>query len=56
MYKTLTCQNCGNKFVWSAEEQEVYKNRGLAEPDYCPICRGMMEARERDESRKKYER
>ncbi len=55
-YLTLKCKNCGNNFVWSSEEQALYQQRGLSEPEYCPICRGIMEARERDSARKKYER
>ncbi|MFH1244234.1 MAG: zinc-ribbon domain containing protein [bacterium] len=51
-YKTLKCQNCHNSFVWSGEEQELYAKRGLETPDYCPICRGIIEARERDSARK----
>lgn len=55
-YKTIKCENCGNNFVWSVEEQELYTKRGLEEPKYCPICRGIIEARERDNNRSKYER
>lgn len=56
IYQTLKCANCGNNFVWSGEEQELYKQRGLPKPEYCPICRGIMEARSRDNARNKYER
>ncbi len=42
--KVLVCQECGNEFVWSKEEQELYQKRNLSEPKYCPICRGMKEA------------
>lgn len=55
-YKTLKCQNCQNQFVWSSEEQELYKKRTLPEPIYCPICRGIIEARENDKARSQYER
>lgn len=55
-YKRLICDNCGSTFVWSAEEQKLYQERNLPEPKYCPICRGMMEARNKDQARKKYER
>jgi hypothetical protein len=55
-YQTLTCKNCGNQFVWSVEEQQLYTQRGLSTPEYCPICRGIMEARARDSARKQYER
>ncbi len=53
-YQTLTCKNCGNQFVWSEEEQKLYAARGLSEPEYCPICRGIMEAQARDKNRAKY--
>lgn len=55
-YKKLVCHNCHNEFVWSEEEQKLYAERGLAEPLHCPICRGMMEARNKDAARSKYER
>lgn len=56
MDKKLSCKNCGNEFVWSREEQELYLKRGLEQPEYCPICRGMMEARKNDSARRRYER
>lgn len=55
-YKSIKCKNCGNMFVWSQEEQELYKQRNLSEPEYCPICRGIIEARSKDDLRTKYER
>lgn len=55
IYQRLKCRNCGNTFVWSQEEQELYRQRGLPAPEYCPICRGIMEARQRDQNRQKYE-
>lgn len=55
-YIEIKCQQCGNKFVWSVEEQELYRLRGISKPDYCPICRGIIEARSRDNARRKYER
>jgi len=55
-YQTLKCTQCNNQFVWSEEEQHLYAARRLAEPKYCPICRGMMEARKQDKARVKYER
>jgi len=55
-YQTLKCANCNSNFVWSQEEQELYKKRGLDAPQYCPICRGIIEARARDNARQKYER
>lgn len=55
-YQTIKCSNCGNNFVWSIEEQELYEKRGLGTPEYCPICRGIIEARSKDTARSKYER
>lgn len=55
-YKTIKCNNCGNSFVWSEEEQALYKQRGVVTPEYCPICRGIIEARAKDSARNKYER
>jgi endogenous inhibitor of DNA gyrase (YacG/DUF329 family) len=55
-YIAITCENCGNNFVWSEEEQELYAQRGLEPPVHCPICRGIIEARSRDKARNKYER
>lgn len=54
MYTTRKCKNCQNNFVWSQEEQELYAKRGLAAPEYCPICRGIIEAQSRDVNRAKY--
>jgi hypothetical protein len=54
-YITIKCRNCGNNFVWSQEEQGLYAQRGLPAPEYCPICRGIIEARLKDQ-RNKYER
>lgn len=55
-YELRTCEQCKSSFAWSIEEQQLYAERGLAAPKYCPICRGMMEAREKDRARQKYER
>lgn len=51
----LECSNCHNLFVWSREEQELYQKRGLEKPDYCPICRGIINARAKDMARNRYE-
>lgn len=38
--KTLTCRECGNTFVFSAEEQELFAQRGYTnQPSRCPSCR-----------------
>ena len=50
-YKTIRCDNCKNEFIFSLEEQDLYKKRGLPDPRVCPICRGMMGAKSRDKAR-----
>ena len=55
-YIKIKCKDCGNSFVWSEDEQKLYQQRGLSEPEYCPICRGIIEARSKDSARSKYER
>lgn len=43
--KTLVCQDCGNEFVFTAGEQEFYKEKGLDnEPKSCKECRNRRKA------------
>lgn len=38
--KTLTCQECGQSFTFTAGEQEFYQSKGYTnEPRRCPTCR-----------------
>jgi len=38
--KSITCAECGNSFIFSADEQEQYRQRGYTnEPKRCPPCR-----------------
>ncbi|HOP75008.1 MAG TPA: zinc-ribbon domain containing protein [Bacillota bacterium] len=38
--KTLTCKDCGQEFVFTANEQEFYASKGFEnEPGRCPSCR-----------------
>jgi CxxC-x17-CxxC domain-containing protein len=37
--KTLTCQDCGQSFSFSAEDQEFFATKGYTEPKRCPSCR-----------------
>lgn len=38
--KTLQCADCGQSFVFSADEQELFASKGYAnEPKRCPDCR-----------------
>jgi CxxC-x17-CxxC domain-containing protein len=43
--KNLTCSDCGNSFIFSAEEQEQFHSRGYTnEPKRCPECRQARKA------------
>ena len=38
--KNLTCKECGQEFVFTANEQEFYASKGFQnEPGRCPSCR-----------------
>jgi CxxC-x17-CxxC domain-containing protein len=37
--KTLTCQDCGQSFTFSADDQEFFATKGYSEPKRCPSCR-----------------
>ncbi len=38
--KTLVCKDCGNEFIFSAQEQEFYAEKGFQnEPARCLTCR-----------------
>jgi CxxC-x17-CxxC domain-containing protein len=44
--KLIRCVSCGDEFVFTAGEQEFYKNRGLAhEPTRCKSCREARKTR-----------
>lgn len=37
---TLTCKDCGAEFVFTAGEQQFYKEKGFEnKPVRCPACR-----------------
>ncbi len=37
--KTVTCEKCGQEFVFTAGEQEFYTEKGFSEPKKCKPCR-----------------
>jgi hypothetical protein len=38
--KTIICSDCGEEFIFTAEEQEFYQEKGFAnEPRRCKPCR-----------------
>jgi len=42
--KTLTCQDCGASFVFTADDQEFFASKGYSEPKRCPSCRQARKA------------
>ena len=43
--KTIQCSDCGEPFVFSAEEQEFFASKGYTnEPKRCPSCRKARKA------------
>ena len=40
--KTIECSDCGNTFIFGAEEQEFFASKGYTnDPKRCPTCRRM---------------
>lgn len=37
--KTLDCAECGEQFVFSADDQQYHSERGYTDPKRCPECR-----------------
>lgn len=37
--QVLTCSDCGEKFVFSVNEQEFYEEKGFPPPKRCKFCR-----------------
>src|SRR3970040_134107 len=43
--RTLTCQDCGSEFVFSADDQQYHAEKGYTnEPKRCPLCRSSRRA------------
>ena len=42
--RTLTCQDCGQSFTFSADDQEFFASKGYSEPLRCPACRQARKA------------
>ena len=56
-YKTLICKDCGAEFVFSADEQAFYAEKGFEnEPQRCKSCRAARKsARGEGGSRQMYD-
>ncbi len=42
--RTLTRADCGQEFVFTANEQDFYSERGFSDPRRCPSCRAQRKA------------
>ena len=44
--RLMACQDCGENFVWSADEQEFFAQKGFTDPPKrCAECRRQKKAR-----------
>ncbi|MCL5102929.1 MAG: zinc-ribbon domain-containing protein [Armatimonadetes bacterium] len=46
--KEITCKDCGQKFVFTAGEQEFFQSRGFSEPIRCKPCRDVRKSEKSD--------
>jgi CxxC-x17-CxxC domain-containing protein len=37
--KNITCQDCGQSFLFSADDQSFHAEKGYTDPKRCPDCR-----------------
>ncbi|MFQ5815990.1 MAG: CxxC-x17-CxxC domain-containing protein [Candidatus Hydrothermarchaeaceae archaeon] len=43
--KVLVCEDCGDEFAFSAEEQEFFAEKGFQTPKRCKPCRSKRKER-----------
>lgn len=54
--RTLTCADCGSEFVFTASEQEFYREKGFEnDPKRCPTCRQARKQQKRSNDRPMYD-
>lgn len=49
--QTITCVDCQRDFVWSADQQEFYREKNFSTPKRCKSCRDARKA-ERGQQRR----
>ena len=53
--RTLTCADCGSEFIFSASEQQFYREKGFEnDPKRCPSCRQSRKNLKRTNDRPMY--
>jgi CxxC-x17-CxxC domain-containing protein len=45
--KTIDCEDCGDQFVFSANEQEFFAKKGFQNPKRCKPCRNKRKSAKR---------
>ena len=45
--REIVCSDCGQTFVFTAEEQEFYSQKGFEEPKRCKACRNAKKMQNR---------
>jgi DNA replicative helicase MCM subunit Mcm2 (Cdc46/Mcm family) len=48
----LTCADCGHDFVWTAKDQEFFREKGYQQPKRCKECRQAKKERREDYDRR----
>jgi CxxC-x17-CxxC domain-containing protein len=46
--RTIICQDCGQSFDFSADDQEFFAQKGYTDPKRCPSCRQARKAERGD--------
>lgn len=54
--KTIVCKDCGKEFIFTANEQQFYKDHGFEnEPVRCKECRDEKKRKRAEDNKSKYE-
>ena len=51
--RLMACADCGENFLWTAEEQEHYRAKGYDPPRRCKECRQAKKERNADRERRR---
>lgn len=50
----IQCRDCNKKFIWSAGEQDYYKQYNLFKPSRCPDCRKKRKSQNNNKDNRTY--
>ena len=54
--RTLTCADCGSEFIFTASEQQFYREKGFEnDPKRCLSCRQLRKNQKRTSDRPRYD-